>query len=71
MVSHIRPGDLLAVRGAEQVEGRVLRLDRDGLMVDWGERLGTVRHSWSEVGARFLRLPRRPAGIGARRRPAG
>jgi hypothetical protein len=58
-VSHIRPGDVLAVRGAERVEGRVLRVDRDGLLVDWGGRLGVQRHAWSEVGVRFLKLPRR------------
>jgi hypothetical protein len=45
-----------------QLEGRVLRVDRDALLVDWGGRLGTVRHSWSEVGDRFARVPRRAAG---------
>jgi hypothetical protein len=61
-VSHIRPGDRLEVRGADRVEGRVLRVDGDGLLVDWGARLGTVRHNWSEIGERFARLPRRAAG---------
>jgi hypothetical protein len=70
-VSHIRPGDRLAVRGADQVEGRVLRVDRDGLLVDWGGRLGMVRHSWSEVGDRFARVPRRAAGEVERRTRAG
>ena len=70
-LSHIRPGDHLAVRGADQVEGRVLRVDRDGPMVDWGGRLGTVRHPWSEVGARFVRVPRRRAAEVERRRRAG
>jgi hypothetical protein len=60
-VSHIRPGDHLAVRGADRVEGRVLRVDRDGVLVDWGGRIGTQRHDWSDVGARFVRLPRRAA----------
>jgi hypothetical protein len=63
-VSHIRPGDRLAVRGADQVEGRVLRVDHDGLRVDWGGRLGTVRHNWSEVGARFGRVSRRAGSSG-------
>jgi hypothetical protein len=36
-------------RRADQVEGGVLRVDRDGLPVDWGGRLGTGRHAWSEV----------------------
>jgi hypothetical protein len=36
--------------GAAQVEGRVLRVDRDGLLVDWDGRLGTVRHGCAEVG---------------------
>jgi hypothetical protein len=67
-VSHIRPGDRLVVRGADQVEGRVLRVDASGLLVDWGGRLGTMRHDWSEVGARFVRLPRRPAPVERRRR---
>ncbi|TMC12357.1 MAG: hypothetical protein E6J41_03020 [Chloroflexi bacterium] len=58
-MSHIRPGDRLAVRGADQVEGRVRRVDRDGILVDWGGRLGTQRHDWSDVGARLVRLPRR------------
>jgi len=70
-VSHIRPGDRLVVRDADQVEGRVLRVDRDGLLVDWGGRLGKHRHPWSEVGARFFRLPRRPAAEIDRRRRAG
>jgi hypothetical protein len=60
-MSHIRPGDRLVVRGADRVEGRVMRVDRDGLLVDWGGRLGQLRHTWTEVGARFVRLPRRPA----------
>ena len=60
-MSHIRPGDRLVVRDADQVEGRVLRVDRDGLLVAWAGRLGGHRHPWSEVGARFVRLPRRPA----------
>jgi len=68
-VSHVRPGDQLAVRGADHVEGRVLFIDRDGLLVEWGGRLGTVRHPWSEVGARLVRLPRRPAVETNRRRP--
>jgi hypothetical protein len=63
-MSHIRPGDHLAVRGAEQVEGRVLRADRDGVLVDWGARLGTVRHPWTEIGVRFVRVPRRTRGAG-------
>jgi hypothetical protein len=58
----------MVVRGADHVEGRVLRVDRDGTLVDWGSRLGTVRHPWSEVGARFVRLPRRPAADLERRR---
>ena len=70
-MSHIRPGDRLVVRGADQVEGRVLRVDRDGLLVDWGGRLGTQRHGWSEVGTRFARLPRRSAGENDRRDRAG
>jgi hypothetical protein len=45
--------------GADQVEGRVLRVDRDGLLVDPGGRLVAVRHSWSEVGTGGRRLPRR------------
>jgi FKBP-type peptidyl-prolyl cis-trans isomerase 2 len=40
-VSRIRPGDRLAVRDADNVEGRVLRVDRDRVLVDWGGRLGT------------------------------
>ncbi len=40
---------------------RVLRVDRDGLLVDWGGRLGQLGHSWSEVGAQFGRVPRRAA----------
>ena len=60
-VHHLRPADRLAVRGADQVEGRVLRVDRDGILVDWGGRLGTQRHDWSDVGTRFVRLPRRTA----------
>ena len=70
-MSHIRPGDRLVIRGADRVEGRVLRVDRDGLLVDWGARLGTVRHPWLEVGARFVRLPRRPAAELDRRWRAG
>jgi len=35
------------VRGADQVESRVLRVGRDGLRGDWGGRLGTGRRSWS------------------------
>ena len=58
-MSHIRPGDRLLIHGADQVEGRVLRVDRDGVLVDWGRRLGQVRHPWVEVGARFRRAPRR------------
>jgi hypothetical protein len=34
-----------AAPGADQGEGRVLRVDRDGLLVDWGGRLGTVRRT--------------------------
>src|SRR3981081_2059492 len=56
---HIHPGDRLPPRGADQVEDRVLQVDRDGLLVDWSERLGTVRHPSSETGARFVRVPRR------------
>jgi hypothetical protein len=67
-VSHIRPGDRLGVRGADEVEGRVLRVDRDGLLVEWAGRLGALRHPWSEVGARFVRLPRLAPGEGERRR---
>jgi hypothetical protein len=48
--------------GAQQVERRVLRADRDGVLVDWGARLGTLRHPWAEIGARFVRLPRRGGG---------
>ena len=44
-MTHIRPADRLAPCGADQVEGRVMRVDRDGLLVDWGGRLGTVRPS--------------------------
>jgi hypothetical protein len=33
-VSHIRPAARQVVRGADQVEGRVLRVDRDDLLVD-------------------------------------
>jgi hypothetical protein len=54
-----RPGDRLAVRDTDHVEGRVLRVDHDGVLVDWGRRLKTQRHAWSDVGARFVRLPRR------------
>jgi hypothetical protein len=68
-MSRLGPAARLPPRGADPVEGRVLRVDRDGLLVDWGGRLGTVRHSWSEVGARFVRVPRRAAGD--RRRRAG
>ncbi len=32
------------MRGADQLEGRVLRVDRAGLLVDWGARLGAMRH---------------------------
>ncbi len=47
----------------------MLRVDRDGLLVDWGRRLGTCRCKWSEVGARFVRVPRRAvAGVELRRR---
>jgi hypothetical protein len=67
-VSHIRPGDRLAVYGAEQVEGRVMRVDRDGLMVDWGRQLGAQRHDWLDVGARFVRLPRGQRSPGEHRR---
>jgi hypothetical protein len=57
------------VRDAGDVEGRVLRVDRDALLVDWGAQLGKVRHAWSEAGARFLRLPRRSStGPDPRRR---
>jgi hypothetical protein len=60
------------VRGAERVEGRVLRVNRDGLVVDWGGQFGTQRHPWSEVGARFVRLPRRqPDRFGRRREATG
>ena len=37
---HLRPGDRLAVRGADQVEGPVLRVERDGLLVDLRGRRG-------------------------------
>ncbi len=37
----------------------MLRVDHDGLLVDWGARLGTVRNTWTEVGDRFARVPRR------------
>jgi hypothetical protein len=68
-VSHIRPGDRLVIHGADNVEGRVLSVDRDGVVVDWGRRLGKVRHAWMEVGARFKRAPRRaPAQQGDGRR---
>jgi hypothetical protein len=40
----------------------LLRVDCGGLLVDWGGRLGTVRHPWSEVGERFARVARRAAG---------
>jgi hypothetical protein len=44
----------------------VLCVDRDGLLVDWGGRLGMVRHTWSEVGVRFVRVPRVGGGrVGA------
>jgi hypothetical protein len=33
------------------LEGRVLRVDRVGLLVERGGRQGDVRRSWSEVGA--------------------
>lgn len=68
-MAHLRPGDHLVVQGAERVEGRVLRVDRDGFLVDWGRQLGTVRHAWSEVGVRFHRLSRPGSGHGERRRP--
>jgi hypothetical protein len=58
-MSHIRPGDRLVIHGADHVEGRVLSVDRDGVVVDWGRRLGTVRHAWMDVGTRFRRAPRR------------
>ena len=70
-MSQLRPGDRLMIRGADQVEGRVLRVDRDGLLVDWGGRLGQARHPWSDVGARLVRVPRRAAGQGHRQRPVG
>jgi hypothetical protein len=35
---------------------------RVGQPVDWGGRPGTVRHSWSEVGARFVRVAGRAVG---------
>jgi hypothetical protein len=41
-----------------------LRVDRDGLLVDWSGRLGTVRQSWSVVGAQFGRVGRRAGGGG-------
>lgn len=69
-MSHIRPGDRLAVRGAERVEGRVLRVDHAGVLVDWGDQLGTQRHPWSDMGARFIRLPRTAAGRDPHRRAA-
>lgn len=40
LMSYLRPGDRLAVRGADQVEGRMLRIDRDGLLVDLGRAAG-------------------------------
>jgi hypothetical protein len=58
-VSPHPPAARLPPHGADQVEGRVLRIDGDGLLVDRGGRLATVRHAWSEVGARFGRVPRR------------
>ena len=44
-MSHIRPCDRFTIPGAGQVEGRVLRVDRDGLLVDWGGRLGQPRRA--------------------------
>jgi hypothetical protein len=44
--------------GADQVEGRVLRADSDGLLVDGGGRIGQVRHGWAEVGAGYVRVLR-------------
>lgn len=61
-MSHIRPGDRLAVHGDDQVEGRVLRVDVNGVLVDWGSRLGTQRHPWSDVGARLVQLLKRTSG---------
>ena len=65
-MSHLRPAAPLPPRGADQVEGRVLRVDRDGLLVDWGGRFGQLRHPWSEAGARFVRVPRLARGGGRR-----
>ena len=61
-------GERRPPHAASQVEGRVLRVDRDGLLVDEGGRLGLVRHGWAEVGERFVRVLRRVAGEGTRAR---
>jgi hypothetical protein len=53
-VSHLRPAARQPPRAADQVEARVLGVDRDGPLVDWGGRLGAVRYSWSEVGAQLV-----------------
>jgi hypothetical protein len=37
---------------ADQIDGFVLSVGGAGLLVERGGRLGTERHSWSEVGAR-------------------
>ncbi len=37
--------DHMVVWDAIQVEGRVLRADRDGLVVGWGGRVGEQRHT--------------------------
>jgi septum formation protein len=39
-LGHLRSAACLPPRGADQVEGRVLRVDRNGLLVGWGARLG-------------------------------
>jgi len=62
----MRPGDRVAVREADHLEGRVLRVDRDGVLVDWRGRLETQRNAWSDIGARWLRLPRRMARLTAK-----
>jgi hypothetical protein len=50
----------MAPRSADQVECRALGADRDGLLVDWGRRLGPGARRLG-VGARFLRVARRAA----------
>ena len=43
---------LSAVPPADRVEGRVLRVDRDGLQVEWGGRLGAAGRASGWRGAR-------------------